>query len=243
MKILYIDVETTGLDWNRHGIVQLAFIIEVDGQIVEQHEFKILPFIEDEVDHKAIKVHGIGRAFPIPAGQPIASPKGSPGFRFEWHEDQRPAKDVWQVVKAIWSKYVDKYHRTDKFVVAGYNVQGFDIPFLRKWIEKCEPSDRYSVAGSFLGWYCLDPLPIIQLWKVSGHFKDNQLPNLKLATVCALLDIDLPEAHDAMLDIMATRILCKRVQASQCDLDWGNLYNRLEIEGEIKLDKKEPAEV
>ena len=228
MKILYIDVETTGLDWNRHGLVQLAFIIEVDGQVVEQHQFKMLPFIEDHVDVRAMEVNGLYKSFTF----------GSAGHTWKWLDDARPAVEVWRKVKAIWSKYIDKFNSQDKFIVAGYNCQAFDIPFLRKWIEKCEPETKFSVAGSFLGHTCLDPLPIFQFWKASGHFTFNQLPNLKLATVCALLDVELDDAHDALSDIKATRIVIKRVQNSQCDLDWGNLYNRLEEEGEKKLDKE-----
>lgn len=228
MKILYIDVETTGLDWNLHGIVQLAFIIEVDGQVVEQHQFKTLPFIQDTVDKKAMEVNGLFKSYTTVEG----------GYDWQWLDEQRPAASVWDEVKAIWLKYIDRYNSQDKFIVAGYNCQAFDIPFLRKWIEKCEPSTRYSVAGAFLGHTCLDPLPIFQLWKASGHFNDGQLPNLKLETVCALLEVDHEVAHDALADIKATRILVKRVQASQCDLDWMNLYSRLEIEGKKNLTRK-----
>ena len=30
-KVLWLDIETTGLDPERHGIVQIAGIIEIDG--------------------------------------------------------------------------------------------------------------------------------------------------------------------------------------------------------------------
>lgn len=237
MKILYIDVETTGLDWNLHGIVQLAFIIEVDGQVVEQHQFKMLPHIQDTIDRKAMEVNHLFKS--------VRTSTTGMASRYDWTwlDEQRPAVEVWNEVKLIWRKYIDQFNSQDKFVVAGYNCQAFDIPFLRKWIEKCEPETKFSVAGSFLGHTCLDPLPIFQFWKASGHFDDDQLRNLKLATVCALLEVDHEDEHDALSDIKATRILIKRVQVSQCDLDWINLYSRLEIEGKKKLDKKEPAKV
>lgn len=228
MKILYIDVETTGLDWNLHGIVQLAFIIEIDGQVVEQHECKMMPHIQDKIDKKAMDINGLFKSCTT----------AEDGYSWQWLDEQLNPFDVWIGVRNIWSKYIDKFNSQDKFIVAGYNCQAFDIPFLRKWIEKCEYNDRYSVAGAFLGHTCLDPLPILQFWKASGHLIDrSHTPlNLKLSTVCELLDIDYQFAHDALSDIRATRILVKRVQASQCSLDWGNLFSRLEEEGKSKAD-------
>ena len=40
MKLIYLDTETTGLDSRKHGMVQLACIIEIDG---DSHDFNMLP--------------------------------------------------------------------------------------------------------------------------------------------------------------------------------------------------------
>ena len=57
-KVLYFDVETTGLDALRCSIVQLAGIIDVDG--VEKERFNIFmrPFENSEISQEALKVIG-----------------------------------------------------------------------------------------------------------------------------------------------------------------------------------------
>ena len=32
-RLIYIDTETTGLNANKHAIIQLAYIIEIEGQL------------------------------------------------------------------------------------------------------------------------------------------------------------------------------------------------------------------
>lgn len=43
MKILWIDTETTGLDPDKHGIIQLAMIVDIDGQIKGKEIFTMCP--------------------------------------------------------------------------------------------------------------------------------------------------------------------------------------------------------
>jgi DNA polymerase III epsilon subunit-like protein len=43
MKICFVDTETTGLDAKRHGIIQIAAIMEVNGVEAERFETFIRP--------------------------------------------------------------------------------------------------------------------------------------------------------------------------------------------------------
>ena len=43
MKNLWIDLETTGLDVKKHGVVQIAGIVEIDGEIQESFNFFTKP--------------------------------------------------------------------------------------------------------------------------------------------------------------------------------------------------------
>lgn len=43
MKILYFDVETTGTDSSKHEITQLAIIVEVDGVVKEEVNWRCQP--------------------------------------------------------------------------------------------------------------------------------------------------------------------------------------------------------
>ena len=44
-KIFYFDTETTGLDPKRHDIIQLAYIVEINGEVKEEGEFKLQPIV------------------------------------------------------------------------------------------------------------------------------------------------------------------------------------------------------
>ena len=46
MNILWVDVETTGLDRHRHGIIQIAGMVEVDGEVVETFDLRMNPEAE-----------------------------------------------------------------------------------------------------------------------------------------------------------------------------------------------------
>lgn len=192
MKVLYIDVETTGLNPDRHGIIQLAQIIEINGVMVSESVWNVMPFGDDDIDEKALQVTGT-----------------DPNSLFT--EPRRRPVQVWQSIKHLWDQFIDKFNRDDKFILAGYNIDSFDQQFLRAWIAKCEPNDRFSVAGSYIGHLTMDPLPLLKWLKIMNMI---DLPNLKLQTVCDHLNIKLDQAHDALADIRATRILIHRIRAA-----------------------------
>lgn len=201
MKVLYFDCETTGVDPNRHGLIQLGQIIEVDGQVVSENVWNIQPFKGDEIVDEALVVNRIHR-----------------DDLFD-NEKRLPVEAAWHDIQKSWDQVVDKFNPRDKFVLAGYNVDAFDQQFLRRFIAKVTPNDKYSVAGCYLGHFTMDPLPYLKWLKVLGFLK---LDNLKLQTVCDHLGIQLKDAHDALADIRATRWLTKRVQRQIEEGQWAS---------------------
>jgi DNA polymerase-3 subunit epsilon len=180
-KILWCDVETTGLsDW-KNGIIQLAGIVEIDGEVMETFDFRVRPFPQDEVHSKALEVNGIKRGdlakFPAP-------------------------QVVYRKLVSLMEKYIDKFDPDDKFVLAGYNV-GFDKRFIASFFKK--NGDNYF--HSYVDYHLLDVMSAVQIWR--RECKPN-IPNIKLATVCEYFDIDA-NFHDAMDDIEATRELYAKV--------------------------------
>lgn len=59
MKILFFDLETTGLDPKKHGIHQISLMLEVDGEIVKEVNVNVRPFPQDEINVDALKVSGL----------------------------------------------------------------------------------------------------------------------------------------------------------------------------------------
>ncbi len=176
-KILYFDVETTGLDASVNEIVQLGMIIEVDGKEVDRGEFFLKPEDPDNITEGSLEVTGKTKE------ELMAYPDRVEGF---------------VKIRDMFAAHCDKYDRNDKYYPAGYNV-GFDLDFLAEFFKGM--GDNY--LGSYLNWRQVDPLRIMQFLDAKGEV---DLPDYKLATVCELFDIKI-DAHDAMSDIEATQKL------------------------------------
>lgn len=178
-KIAYIDLETTGLFAYRNGIHQIAMILEVDGEIVAEENFKCAPFRDDVVDMKALEVCGVS---------------------LEQIQSYPEPRSVFKQITSLLCKYVSKYDKTDKFHFVGYNAK-FDEEFLRSFWRK--NGDQYF--GSFFWTPIIDVMTILGHHLRSQR---NVLPNFKLGTVCEALGIEADgDLHDAMVDIKLTRQL------------------------------------
>ena len=182
-KALWFDVETTGLNPKRNDIIQLACMVEIEGNIVETWESKIKPCDTTTIDHRALEVNKLRVEDVLKYPEP---------------------KSVLKEFQKVLSKYVDKFNRGDKFAPAGYNVQ-FDINFLSSFFEKC--GDNYY--GSYFNYKSIDPLRIVH---IMDYERQIDLPNYKLATVCRHYNIPIEGAHEALADIRATRELFKMLR-------------------------------
>ncbi len=180
MKILYFDVETSGLDPNHHSLIQLSGIVEIDGEVKESFDFKCKPC--SEVEPSALKVQN--RTL-----EEVSA----------WPEP----RDAHKGFHAILNKYVDPYNQNDFFIPAGQNV-AFDINFLYSFFKQC--GDGY--LGSFIqGRIDLMVLATIayQRGKILPVDEKGKI-RFKLQYICKALGIPLDGAHDAMADINATRL-------------------------------------
>ena len=58
IKIFY-DLETTGLDERKHSIIQLAGVIEINDEVVEEFDIKIKPHPKAELDPYAMQINKV----------------------------------------------------------------------------------------------------------------------------------------------------------------------------------------
>ena len=181
-KILWFDTETTGLDPVQNGIIQLAGMVEIDGKIVDEFDFKMKPFEKDRIDLDALTVHG---------------------YSLDKIKNFEQPMEIWARLVQLLSKHCNKFDKSDKLFPAGYNCK-FDIDFIAQWFLKC--GDKY--LGSWINWRAIDPLPVINILSLEGKI---DLPNHKLETVCAHFGIEI-KAHDALSDIKATREVFLKVK-------------------------------
>ncbi len=181
-KVLWLDVETTGLDCRKHGLREVGFIIEIDGVEVDKGVFKINPFTyttkDVEIDDYALEISKVSI------------------------EDLESYDRVSYCFKELMKKlvkYVNVNDKNDCFVIAGYNV-AFDIGFIKEWFKEMGLLDSYK---DLFHYKSLDVFSIVFALR---HIGLNSAENDKLETMCNYFGIEI-EAHNALSDIEATKKL------------------------------------
>ena len=183
MKILYFDTETTGTNPHVHEITQFAAVVEIDGKVEKEVNWRCQPTNWDKIDKAALEVTGIG----IEKLKTFESPT-----------------EMFRRISSMFDEYIDKYDPTDKFYPAGHNV-GFDLDFLQSFWKK--HGDKYG-TGSYQNWRMLDSRILANFLIAAGLI---ETPDVKLGTLCEHFKIEI-DAHDALSDIRATRELILKLR-------------------------------
>ena len=179
-KIIFIDTETGGVNPEKSALIQLSGIIRIDKKDIEKFNFYIKPFENSEVNEKALEVQG----------------RTLEELKTDKYVEE---KEVYKQFINLFDKYIDKYDRTDKFIVAGYNVR-FDVDILKAFFQRHGNNFLFSYLDSSM----LDPLYSIRLLQIAEVLP--VLENNKLETWCKHFGIEL-KAHDSLEDIEATKKL------------------------------------
>lgn len=181
MKLLFFDLETTGVNFWKHGIHQIAGCIEIDGELKENFNFSVAPHPSAKIEPEALQVGNVTeeqiRAYPS-------------------------MQSVHQQFLKMLGRYVDKFNKKDKFFLVGYNNAGFDNQFLRAWFT--QNNDQY-----FGSWFWSNTIDTFILATVMLMEKRADMVDFKLKTVAAALGIQVDESrlHDASYDIALTRAI------------------------------------
>lgn len=184
MKFCFIDVETTGTDPKKHGLVQLAGKFVVDGKVVEKFNINAAPFPGDVIEAEALAVTGLTeeiiRAYPNP-------------------------RESYRAFVRMLGQHCDKFKRSDKFQFVGYYAD-FDAGQVRSWFEK--NNDQY-----FGSWFWMPVLDVAKLAGVRLMEKRHHMSDFRLLTVAKFLglEVDPEKAHDADYDIDLTIQIFKQL--------------------------------
>ncbi|MGW8313096.1 MAG: 3'-5' exonuclease [Desulfuromonadales bacterium] len=193
-KLLFIDVETTGVNPERNAVIQISGCVQIGEEVTETFDYYVRPFLQDEIEDAALEVTGINRRQLLQPDHPDFMVV--PGQHFEG------PREIYLRLAEMLGRYVDQYKKTDKFQFVGYNSHSFDMPFMRRFWEK--NGDRYF--GSWFWYPCLD---VMLLWAQILQPVRSELSNFKLATVarhCGI-NVDDTRLHDSLYDIELTREL------------------------------------
>jgi len=194
MKLVFIDLETTGVSFEQNGIIQISGCVQIGDTVQESFDYFVRPFPADVIEEEALKVTGIDRRQLLAPEHPDFS--AVPGQEF------LPPQTAYARLKELFGRYVSPYEKGDKFQFVGYNAHSFDMPFLRRFWEK--NGDRFF--GSWFWFPCLD---VMLVWAQILQPVRHQLSNFKLATVARHLGLEVDETrlHDSLYDIELTRQL------------------------------------
>jgi DNA polymerase III epsilon subunit-like protein len=202
---LWIDFETSGLDFNIHSPLQVAMMSEVDGKIIGEWNVSIRqhPIV---CSPEAMEITGIDI--------------NAPGLTFPEFR-----KEYWDRINRWfyggtdpWGRPVIKPTRDNMPLFSGYNTT-FDRPWLHKILGS-------TWDGIFF--HRCDPMILATtLWDI-GILERGA--DFKLGTLCQILGVKVEsKLHDALVDIKATRecyevmkgIINGRIQESQRNMEKG----------------------
>lgn len=179
MKLLFVDCETTGLNPDRNAIHQLSGLVVIDGVVKSEFNLNMQPHEGAEIVEEALKCSGT-------TAQMLSQ--------------YPPPYIVYQQFVTMLSHWVNKFDKTDKFFLIGYNNAGFDNQFLRAWFAK--NGDKYF--GSWFWSNCIDVM--ILATEYLAHQR-HLMTDFKLKTVAAACGIAVEEErlHGAAYDIQLTK--------------------------------------
>lgn len=179
MKKIYFDLETTGLDPEKSATHQLAMLVEIDGEVLHQIDWRIKPFEGAEISQKALAIGNVTE---------------------DSIQNYTEEKVIYKKLVNLMSKYVNRFDKRDKFHLVGYNNRFFDDRFLRAFFLR----NGDSYYGS---WFWADSLDVMVLASQFLMKHRHFMHNFKLGTVAQYLGIETEDEllHDGMYDVKLTK--------------------------------------
>ena len=180
MKRLFVDVETTGIDSRIHTIHQLAGCLEIDGDVVENFDWKIKPYEGCVINPRALEVSH------ITVEDIMNYPPEDEGY-FEF--------------KNMLGRHISVFNKEEKFFIIGYNVK-FDTDMLYQMFIRNDDMYFYSLCWG-------NVIDVMSLASDILADIRHEMPDFTLFTVAKQMGIIVDEAklHDAGYDIEITRAL------------------------------------
>lgn len=180
-KIMWLDLETTGVKNWQDKITEIAMLYSpdekgVDSEVQEFHQYIKYDSYPADYDHVA-EITGLTPE--------ILEKKGSPEF------------ESFKNLNKLLDECVGKFDPNDKIIIAGYNVK-FDIDFLRSFFK----NNGHKYFGSYFFSCSIDVMSLVAMALQLELIPS--LKNYKLETVADHFQLKF-QAHSAIEDIKITR--------------------------------------
>lgn len=183
MGTLFVDVETSGLNENVHGIIELGYIIEDENRVVlDKGSITMNPlYMSSKVSPKALEING---------------------FKSEDLPKLPNAKEACIKFIQILNKYLN-----GKYKLVAYNAD-FDTKFIQAWMNKLVPNTYWKI----IDYKHLDPFAIVKYLQHTGKIDTGKSQSLESVAKYfniehkahnALSDIEVTrEIHNLLVDKM-----------------------------------------
>lgn len=234
-KLVFMDIETSGLNRDKHAIIQIAAcaVTLPEMAIVDTFEVKIR-FNKDNASPFALannvyatQVQGVDqglvklmeqRMLSLPYDERAEAELLTPEEREVFFADF----DLWEVSAVHPAAACKRFfaflnrHATlmkiskagkpyNVAVLAGHNIISFDIPFLQSWQKRLAQKDA-SLSFPPFDFFALDTLQMALQAKL---LMGIPYPDLKLKTLCQYHGLAGEQTHDALDDIYLTVALAR----------------------------------
>lgn len=175
MKILFLDVETTGLKATTNDVIQIGAIVRIDTEIVDEINIKCQPVNWDSISSYALNVNKTTIA--------------------DLKKFQTP-KEAWKK----FNKFLTKHFHGLTYIFGGQNTP-FDWRFMQVWWDDHKDEN----APEWDTFFKKNQLDLQILSKMFRQHNLIDVPNVKLGTIIEALDVKVEgHLHDALTDIKGT---------------------------------------
>ena len=192
-KLLFYDLETSGLSSYKHGIIELGYRYEVNGILEAEDVIKMNPRSANiECDSKTLEFLG---------------------YTIEDLDNLDHYHIGYERFEGFLNNVVDRFDSSDKIVLVGYNNRKFDDNFLRSFFYK----NNNKFFGSYFYSASID---VISMAAEACVNLDKFPPSFKLSEVAKFFDIPVKEEslHEAGYDIELTVALYNKFTNRNLDV-------------------------
>jgi len=188
-ELVFLDIETGGLDKDKHPITQVAMVAVDAVTFEERGEYSARILFKEELAEK----EALERNHYDPE---LWAKEGiGPGVALDQMVDFLRKHATHRMKSARTGTY---YHVA---LAAGHNIVGFDIPFLFSWAERLCVAMKKNPVFLPLARYGVDTMTLAALY--SARVANHPLDDHKLGTLAPRFGVVIEKEHDAMHDIRA----------------------------------------